>query len=78
MANGKLKHQLMRGIMTLSFGRLTPVLLQLLSYLKDRQRFSRLDLNALSDRDIADLNLTPEMKGQFMAKRYTEKIRRGF
>ena len=78
MANGKLKHQLMRGIMTLSFGRLTPVLLQLLSYLKDRQRFSRLDLNALSDRDIADLNLTPEMKGQFMAKRYTEKIRCGF
>ena len=63
--------------MTLSFDRLTPILLQFLSYLKGRRRFSKLDINALSDRDIADLNLPPEVKGHFMAKRDADRIRAG-
>ena len=64
--------------MTLSFDRLASGLWSLLGLFKGGKEHSRLDFMAMSERDIADLNLPPEMKGRLLARRDVDKIRRGF
>ena len=60
--------------MTLSFDRLTPVLLHFLGQFAVGRRHARLDLKALSARDIADLNLPPELKGRLLARRDAGRV----
>jgi hypothetical protein len=64
--------------MTLSFDRLTGGFWSLLGLFKGGKKPSRLDLTAMSERDIADLNLPPEMQGRLLARRDVDRIRRGF
>jgi hypothetical protein len=61
-------------MMTLSIDLLTPVLRHFLGQLALGRRHARLDLNALSARDIADLNLPPELKGQLLARRDAGRV----
>jgi hypothetical protein len=64
--------------MTLTFDWLAGELLSLLGLFKGGKKHSRLDFMTMSERDIADLNLPPEMKGRLLARRGVDKIRRGF
>ena len=65
-------------IMTLSLDRLTQMLLARLGYCGiGRKNYPKLDLSALSERDLADLNLPHEVKGRFLGQREVQWIRRG-
>ena len=67
----------MAAIMTLSLDRLTQTLLALMGHGAGRKNYSKLNLSALSERDLADLNLPPEMKGRLLGVRDVQRIRRG-
>jgi hypothetical protein len=60
--------------MTLSFARLTPMLRHFLGQLAVGRQHARLDLKAMSARDIADLNLPPELKGRLLARRDAGRV----
>ena len=65
--------------MTLSLGRLTQLMLALLGDRGPKTRtFTKLNLNALSERDLADLNLPFEVEGRLRGRREAQKIRRGY
>ena len=56
--------------MTLSLERMARLLLGNLTVRRaDRTRIPRLDLMALNARDLADLNLPPDVRGRFMGQR---------
>jgi hypothetical protein len=63
--------------MTLSLERMARLLLGILTARgADRQRMPRLDLMALSDRDLADLNLPANVRGRFIGQREALELRR--
>ena len=69
----------MAVIMTLSLDRLTQMLLAHLgSRGTGRKNHSKLNLSALSERDLADLNLPYEVKGRVLGQRDAQWIRRGY
>ena len=64
--------------MTLSLERMTRHLLSILTVNGGgRARVPRLDLMALSDHDLADLNLPVDVKNRFMGQRSISDTRRG-
>ena len=63
--------------MTLSLERMARLLLGNLTVRgADRTRIPRLDLMALNARDLADLNLPPDVRGRFMGQREALELRR--
>ena len=74
----QIRHQKMAVMMTLSLDRLTQMLLARLGYCgTGRKNYSKLNLSALSERDLADLNLPYEVKGRFLGQREAQWIRWG-
>ncbi len=72
-----LKLSIYEAIMTLSLERMARLLLGVLTGNGAcRSRIPRLDLMALSDRDLADLNLPAEVRNQFMSRRDSRASRR--
>jgi hypothetical protein len=64
--------------MTFSLDRLTTMFVALLGHRRpERKTISRLNLAALSERELADLNLPPEVRGRLLGSRETLRIRRG-
>ncbi len=63
--------------MTLFLNRLAPFLVNFLGQFGGNDHRQYLDLNGLSSRDLADLNLPPDLKVTLMAHREVERIRRG-
>ena len=64
--------------MTLSLERMTRHLLGILTVNGGgRRRIPRLDLMALNDRDLADLNLPADVRNRFMGRRTIVETRRG-
>ena len=69
----------MAVIMTLSLNRLTQMLLARLDYRgTGRKNYPKLNLNALSERDLTDLNLPHEVKSRFLGQREAQWIRWGY
>ena len=63
--------------MTLSLERMVRLLLGILTTRgADRKRIPRLDLMALNDRDLADLNLPSDVRGRFLGQRDALELRR--
>lgn len=63
--------------MTLSLERMARLLLGILTVNgPGRTRIPRLDLMALNDRDLADLNLPADVRNRFMGKRPARDSRR--
>lgn len=63
--------------MTFSLDRMARILLGILTPRGgDRNRIPWLDLMALNDRDLADLNLPADVKGRFRGKREALEFRR--
>ena len=63
--------------MTLSMERMARLLLGILAAGGvGRKRVPRLDLMALSDRDLADLNLPAEVRNRFLGQRSAQRFRR--
>ena len=64
--------------MTLSLERMARHLLGILTVNgASRCRIPRLDLMALNDRDLADLNLPADVRNRFMGRRSIVETRRG-
>lgn len=64
--------------MTLSLERMARLLLGILTVSgATRCRIPRLDLMALNDRDLADLNLPADVRSRFVGQRSTLETRRG-
>ena len=64
--------------MTLSLERMARHLLGILTVNGGgRARIPRLDLMALNDRDLADLNLPADVRNRFMGRRSIVETRRG-
>ena len=62
--------------MTLSLERMARLLLGILTVRgADRKHIPRLDLMALNDRDLADLNLPADVRGRFMGQREALELR---
>ena len=65
------------GIMTLSLERMARHLLGILTFNgAARRRTPRLDLMALNDRDLADLNLPADVRNRFMGQRDAPRMGR--
>ncbi len=65
--------------MTLSLDRLTQYLLvRLGSYRSGHGKTARLDVSALSEHDLRDLNLPPDVRNRLTAWRDANDTRRGF
>lgn len=63
--------------MTLSLERMArPLLGILMARGAHRQRMPSLDLMALNDRDLADLNLPADVRGRFIGRREALELRR--
>jgi len=63
--------------MTLSLDRIARLLLGILTARgADRTRVPRLDLMALNDRDLGDLNLPADVRGRFFRQRDALELRR--
>ena len=63
--------------MTLSLERMARLLLGILTVSgASRRRIPRLDLMALNDRDLADLNLPADVRNRFMGQRSARDSRR--
>jgi hypothetical protein len=63
--------------MTLSLERIAQLLLGILTAPgADRKRIPKLDLMALNDRDLRDLNLPADVRGRFMGQREVLELRR--
>jgi hypothetical protein len=63
--------------MTLSLDRMARLLLGILTAGRvGRKRVPRLDLMALSERDMADLNLPAEVRNRFLGQRSAQQFRR--
>ena len=66
----KLELSIYEGTMTLSLERMARHLLGILTVNGTRRcRIPRLDLMALNDRDLADLNLPADVRNRFMGQR---------
>ena len=66
------------GTMTLSLERMARHLLGILTVNgAGRRRIPRLDLMAINDRDLADLNLPADVRNRFMGRRSIVETRRG-
>jgi hypothetical protein len=66
----------MAVMMTFSLDRLTQMLLIRLGYRgTGRKNHPKLNLSALSERDLADLNLSHEVKSRFLGRREAQWIR---
>jgi hypothetical protein len=74
----KLKLSIYEGTMTFSLERMARHFLGILTVNgAGRARIPRLDLMALNDRDLADLNLPADVRNRFMGQRSTRDLRRG-
>ncbi|MGB9141970.1 MAG: hypothetical protein WCB71_07210 [Aestuariivirga sp.] len=63
--------------MTLSLDRMARLLLGILTAGGvGRKRVPRLDLRALSERELADLNLPAEVRSRFLGQRSAQQFRR--
>jgi hypothetical protein len=63
--------------MTLSLERMARLFLGILTVNGGRRaRIPRLDLMALNDRDLADLNLPADVRTRFMGQQETRRLRR--
>jgi hypothetical protein len=66
----RLELSIYEGTMTLSLERMARFLLGISTVSSaDRRRIPRLDLMALSDRDLVDLNLPADVRNRFMGQR---------
>ncbi len=72
-------HQLSicESTMTLSLERMARHLLGILTVSGAGRRIPRLDLMALNERDLADLNLPADVRNRFMGRRSIVETRRG-
>jgi hypothetical protein len=72
----RLELSIHEGTMTLSLERMSRLLLGILTINgTSRARIPRLDLMALNDRDLADLNLPVEVRDRFMGQRSIQDSR---
>ena len=74
----RFKLSIYEGTMTLSLARMARHLLGILTVNgAGRTRIPRLDLMALNDRDLADLNLPTDVRNRLMGRRTIVETRRG-